>query len=642
MLLATRCPFCKTAFKLQPEQLTLRRGLVRCGHCHEVFDASNNLFDVTNGTSVDKAKRVSIDDVTAYTLDKLANGGQAPAREGTAPAVEPAAPADIGTHRVEQPGKDAGMHAAESASPHIAEATIERATAHPAEALGEHAAKPLASNEAARHEEAPAAHAATQAQVDEAPVEAKGSTPEHGAASAGSPDFRAEAWNPWAPAPDASIDGRIRHNASTIPLKPVTIPSSAQPPLTLELTDSKSPGAEKVAARKQVEPHVEAPVEQKAAPTAEAQAQPKGEPSGAEQTQPKTEPSVAAQAQPKAEPSVAAQAQPKTEPAVATQAQPKAEPSVAAQAQPKTEPSFEASPERVLEQEIEEPPPHTWRAAEPARESAHAPDAGTAGEAKAEADASLHDPLHEPLHETLHEGLYEPLRDKRHKPFFDPDDGAAAPSADDRRDREPYFGSPAEEQDHEPRFGGRARKPFAAAPDDDDDAFAVRREPLGQDSRRVVWQAVGGVAIGVLAVLLLAQLAWWQRESVMVAWPDSQSLFVKACANLGCKVGPPRDIDGLLVEPSDLRQIDGPHKLELRMPLRNRFDIALAYPAVELTLLDENNNVAVRRVLWPQDYVKPGTPIAAGLPARTTQTMIVRLDTGNTVASNFRVQIFYP
>ncbi|MEM5388702.1 DUF3426 domain-containing protein [Paraburkholderia phymatum] len=630
-----------------------------------MFDASNNLFDVTNGTSVDKAKRVSIDDVTAYTLDKLANGGQAPAREGTAPAAEPAAPADTNAGRIEQPAKDAGMHAVESASPHVAEATIERTAAHPAEAIGEHAAKPLASDEAARHEKAPAGHAAAQAQVDEVSVEAKGSTPEHDAAAASSPDFRAEAWNPWAPSPDASIDGRIRHNASTIPLKPVTIPSSAQPPLTLELTDA-TPDAEKATARKAVEPHVEAPVEQKAAPAAEegaqpkvepsiaAQAQPKAEPSAAAQAQPKTEPSVAAQAQPKTEPSVstqtqpkaepsaAAQAQPKAEPSAAAQAQPKTEPSAAAQAQPKAEPSFEASPERVLEQEIAEPPPHTWRAAEPARESAHTPDAGTAGAAKTEADASLHEPLHEPLHETLHEGLYEPLRDKRHKPLFDPDESAAAPPADDRRDREPHFGSPAEEHDYEPRFGGSARKPFASTPDDDDDAFAVRREPLGQDSRRVVWQAVGGVAIGVLAVLLLAQLAWWQRESVMVAWPDSQSLFVKACANLGCKVGPPRDIDGLLVEPSDLRQIDGPHKLELRMPLRNRFDIALAYPAVELTLLDENNNVAVRRVLWPQDYVKPGTPIAAGLPARTTQTMIVRLDTGNTVASNFRVQIFYP
>ena len=44
MLLATRCPFCETVFRLQPAQLALRRGLVRCGHCQEVFDASSSLY----------------------------------------------------------------------------------------------------------------------------------------------------------------------------------------------------------------------------------------------------------------------------------------------------------------------------------------------------------------------------------------------------------------------------------------------------------------------------------------------------------------------------------------------------------------------------------------------------------------------
>ena len=48
MLLATRCPFCETVFRLQPAQLALRRGLVRCGHCHEVFDASSSLFELND------------------------------------------------------------------------------------------------------------------------------------------------------------------------------------------------------------------------------------------------------------------------------------------------------------------------------------------------------------------------------------------------------------------------------------------------------------------------------------------------------------------------------------------------------------------------------------------------------------------
>jgi hypothetical protein len=186
-------------------------------------------------------------------------------------------------------------------------------------------------------------------------------------------------------------------------------------------------------------------------------------------------------------------------------------------------------------------------------------------------------------------------------------------------------------------------EPFAAVPADDGERhFAVTREKRATEPGRVGLRIAGSLLAVVLFVLLLAQLAWWQRETVMVYWPASQPLFAQACAQVGCTVAPPRDIDGLQVEPPDLRQVDGPHRLELKMPLRNRFNVALAYPAIELTLLDSQNNVAIRRVLWPQDYVRPGTPISAGLPAHTTQMMIVRLDIGNAVASNFRIQIFYP
>ena len=125
------------------------------------------------------------------------------------------------------------------------------------------------------------------------------------------------------------------------------------------------------------------------------------------------------------------------------------------------------------------------------------------------------------------------------------------------------------------------------------------------------WLVGGWVVAALLIVALLAQLAWWQRETVLVYCPRSQALYAKVCEQLNCQIMPPHDIDGLQVEPSDLRQIDGPHKLELKMPLRNRFNVPLAYPAIELTLLDDQNNVAVRRVLWPQDYVRPGTPIAS-------------------------------
>src|SRR5271163_1371678 len=34
----TRCPGCRTIFRVTPQQLALRAGQVRCGHCHTVFD----------------------------------------------------------------------------------------------------------------------------------------------------------------------------------------------------------------------------------------------------------------------------------------------------------------------------------------------------------------------------------------------------------------------------------------------------------------------------------------------------------------------------------------------------------------------------------------------------------------------------
>lgn len=45
MSLITRCPACRTMFKVVPDQLRISGGWVRCGQCDEVFDASANLQD---------------------------------------------------------------------------------------------------------------------------------------------------------------------------------------------------------------------------------------------------------------------------------------------------------------------------------------------------------------------------------------------------------------------------------------------------------------------------------------------------------------------------------------------------------------------------------------------------------------------
>ena len=43
MALATSCPRCQTSFRVVPDQLKIRRGLVRCGACQHVFSGIDSL-----------------------------------------------------------------------------------------------------------------------------------------------------------------------------------------------------------------------------------------------------------------------------------------------------------------------------------------------------------------------------------------------------------------------------------------------------------------------------------------------------------------------------------------------------------------------------------------------------------------------
>jgi predicted Zn finger-like uncharacterized protein len=472
MHLATRCPFCETVFRLQPAQLAQRRGLVRCGHCQEVFDASSSLFDVSEGGDFSTAKPVA----AAAAIEALSG--------------------------VRQPN----------------------------------------------------------------------------------PDFSGAPLDPWAPASDhpstsissSTLDSRLRDHANSMELGPLPLGRNEHASVT------------RGTPRQASEPELRAggftaPLPADDEPTlADAPLEPFAYPADDEVDE-------AAVVPPAARP-----------------------------AAPAAPPPFEDEAPRVW-RKTERPEPSTLD--EPAlREPAslhgmsdNEPHFGTAGFGSVGAGAT----------------------------GFGAAAGVGAAGAAGAAGtggpggpRPPGGPSPA----------GSSGEPFSVNPPvgDGSDPFAVKRETRPAEAGRVGWIVAGVVLAALLVIALLAQLAWWQRETVMINLPRSQILYAQACAHLGCQLTPPHDIEGLLVEPSDLRQIDGPHKLELKMPLHNRLNIALAYPAIELTLLDDQNNVAVRRVLWPQDYVPPGTVIANGLPAHATQTMIVHLDTGTAIASNFRVQIFYP
>ncbi len=70
----TRCPGCATVFRVTPEQLEVRAGQVRCGHCKTVFDGVAG--QISLGPAVDD------DDEVAREIDEALLGPPAAASQG--------------------------------------------------------------------------------------------------------------------------------------------------------------------------------------------------------------------------------------------------------------------------------------------------------------------------------------------------------------------------------------------------------------------------------------------------------------------------------------------------------------------------------------------------------------------------------
>ncbi len=106
MTLATRCPACGTAFRVQPAQLSQRGGRVRCGKCATVFDGVAGLLAEGSAPLLsepspqlglfDPSRRqaAASEPTVPGTPRRVAQGA-----EGSPPAATPAAPAATGQAR---------------------------------------------------------------------------------------------------------------------------------------------------------------------------------------------------------------------------------------------------------------------------------------------------------------------------------------------------------------------------------------------------------------------------------------------------------------------------------------------------------------------------------------------------------------
>jgi predicted Zn finger-like uncharacterized protein len=151
------------------------------------------------------------------------------------------------------------------------------------------------------------------------------------------------------------------------------------------------------------------------------------------------------------------------------------------------------------------------------------------------------------------------------------------------------------------------------------------------------------VAIPLLLILLVGQALYHFRDVIAARWPATQPALKTACASLGCTVRPLRDVSALSIDASDL-QVDPAHKglLILTATVRNRGAYALAYPYLELTLTDAQDEIVVRRAFAPGDYLGGTVDLAAGIAGNAEVALKLFIDASATQQAGYRLYLFYP
>ena len=173
--------------------------------------------------------------------------------------------------------------------------------------------------------------------------------------------------------------------------------------------------------------------------------------------------------------------------------------------------------------------------------------------------------------------------------------------------------------------------------------YSARFSWQEKQERRLIPAWALALAIPILLALLAAQALFHFRDAIAAHWPTSKPALIKLCAVAGCEVHPMADISGLSIEASDL-QADPAHRglLILSSTIRNRVPYALAYPYVELTLSDSQDQVVVRRAFAPEEYLSAAADPRAGIAGNSEIAVKLFIDASATSQAGYQVYLFYP
>jgi len=153
------------------------------------------------------------------------------------------------------------------------------------------------------------------------------------------------------------------------------------------------------------------------------------------------------------------------------------------------------------------------------------------------------------------------------------------------------------------------------------------------------WWAASALAL----IALIVQGAYRYRGDVATLLPETKPYLERFCTRFGCEIPLPHRAELLSIESSDLQADSAnPTVMVLTATLRNRAAFIQAFPSLELSLTDPQDQTVARRVLNPLEYAPRGTHTRAGFAAGSELQVRIYIETASLKATGYRLYLFYP
>lgn len=252
-------------------------------------------------------------------------------------------------------------------------------------------------------------------------------------------------------------------------------------------------------------------------------------------------------------------------------------------------------------------------------------------EAHAAAPSGFEPSLHSEVDDSMLEGVPDPLEIQEHVQAL----------KEDPRDQ-PFELRRADVPEAEPVGPHGFSRPMPIEPEPElHDLSFVRQARRKEFWTRPAARVALVLLLFALATTLAGQAAYRDRDRLAASSPQLRPWLARMCGLLGCRLGPPRQVDAIAIETSSFNKLRD-YTYRLNVTLKNQAPHEVAMPSLELTLTDSQDQPVLRRVLQPAEFAPGRAAMPASGDWSTSVALAVNANAGGARIAGYRLLAFYP